>query len=69
MTEKKSKDELGATPTSIDRELEKLARELIANEATDYAEYERLLSLRERRLVRLPSPRKLGPKRWFKEAV
>jgi len=62
---KKSK----ASPTVVDRALEEYSVKLLQGNVAseDKAEYERLLSTRTRRLVKLPSARALGVSRWLKQ--
>lgn len=56
--------------TELDRETEKFSIKLLEGKVSseDEAEFERLLSARKRRLVKLRSVRKLGQNRWFRSA-
>lgn len=64
--EKKEKN----SPTTMDRAFEEYSLKVLKGEAEseDKTEYERLLSVRTRSLVKLPSARVLGATRWLKSA-
>lgn len=66
LIEKKSK----LSPTAVDRALEEFSLKLLQGHIADddLSEYERLLSVRTKRLVKLPSARALGATRWLKDA-
>tara|TARA_R100001369_G_scaffold42621_1_gene68822 strand:- start:236 stop:448 length:213 start_codon:yes stop_codon:yes gene_type:complete len=64
--ERKSKESL----TTLDRELEEYSIKILEDQMgqEDASNYERLVSTRTRRLVKLPSARALRAHRWKKTA-
>ena len=55
--------------TELDRSMKDYAQKLLSGNVSDSdrSEYERLLTERRTRLVKLSSPKILGAERWFKK--